>query len=86
MYISDRTEKMAKWHCSRNVCLPLMIIPVWMTVKLTTNRLEKASSEEELSQETIIQNLDPKEAHRLSRVRNIGIAVCYPNSAFNAQF
>jgi hypothetical protein len=29
-----------------------------------------------LAQETIIENLDPKEAERLSKVRNIGIAVC----------
>lgn len=28
-----------------------------------------------LSQETIVENLDPVEAARLSRVRNIGIAV-----------
>jgi elongation factor G len=28
-----------------------------------------------LSQETIVENLDPLEAKRLSRVRNIGIAV-----------
>lgn len=39
-------------------------------------RLEKASNKpEELTQEAIIDNLDPKEWERLSRVRNIGIAV-----------
>jgi hypothetical protein len=49
--------------------------------RLTVYRLEKASSDEPLSQETIIQNLDPKEAQRLSRVRNIGIAVGCANLA-----
>lgn len=38
-------------------------------------RLEKAADPAALAQETIIQNLDPKEAERLSKVRNIGIAV-----------
>ncbi|KAF2271178.1 elongation factor G, mitochondrial [Lojkania enalia] len=38
-------------------------------------RLEKAAADpSDLSQETIVANLDPKEAARLSRVRNIGIA------------
>ncbi|KAI9807851.1 MAG: Elongation factor G, mitochondrial [Sarcosagium campestre] len=36
--------------------------------------LESATAPETLAQETIIENLDPKEASRLSRVRNIGIA------------
>ncbi|KAI9682045.1 MAG: Elongation factor G, mitochondrial [Caeruleum heppii] len=36
--------------------------------------LEAAVEPEKLAQETIIQNLDPREAERLSRVRNIGIA------------
>ena len=41
------------------------------------NRLEKAAADPEaLSQDIIIQNLDPKEWQRLSKVRNIGIAVC----------
>lgn len=35
-----------------------------------------ASTPETLSQEAIIENLDPTEAARLDRVRNIGIAVC----------
>jgi hypothetical protein len=39
------------------------------------NRLEEAHEPEELAQETIIENLDPQEAARLSKVRNIGIAV-----------
>lgn len=43
---------------------------------LTVNSLEKAAAEPEgLSQEAIIDNLDPIEAARLSKVRNIGIAV-----------
>ena len=43
---------------------------------LTLHRLEEAHEPEELAQETIIENLDPREAARLSKVRNIGIAVC----------
>ncbi len=42
---------------------------------LTFPRLEEASDPDSLSQETIIENLSGEEAHRLSRVRNIGIAV-----------
>ena len=38
-------------------------------------RLEQAAVPEDLAQETIIDNLAPEEAQRLSRVRNIGIAV-----------
>ncbi|OCT54315.1 hypothetical protein CLCR_00982 [Cladophialophora carrionii] len=38
--------------------------------------LEEAQDDpDSLSQETIIHNLSPEEAHRLSKVRNIGIAV-----------
>ena len=37
--------------------------------------LEQALEPENLAQETIIDNLAPQEAERLSRVRNIGIAV-----------
>lgn len=36
---------------------------------------QAAEAPETLAQETIIENLSPKEAQRLSRVRNIGIAV-----------
>jgi hypothetical protein len=43
------------------------------------HRLEEAHEPEELAQETIIENLDPREAARLSKVRNIGIAVCFPS-------
>lgn len=39
------------------------------------HRLEEAHEPEEFAQETIIENLDPEEAARLSKVRNIGIAV-----------
>ena len=45
-----------------------------MTV-IDTSRLEEAAEPENLTQETIIENLAPQEAARLSRVRNIGIAV-----------
>lgn len=38
--------------------------------------MEKATADPStLSQETIVENLDPIEAARLARVRNIGIAV-----------
>lgn len=43
---------------------------------LLSNSLEAAAATPDaLSQEAIIDNLDPVEAERLSRVRNIGIAV-----------
>lgn len=38
-------------------------------------RLEEAHEPEVLTQETIIHNMSPEEMQRLSRVRNIGIAV-----------
>jgi hypothetical protein len=47
---------------------------------LTMHSLEEAHEPEELAQETIIENLDPQEAARLSKVRNIGIAVRPSNS------
>ena len=48
-----------------------------MILCLLCERLEEAQAEpESLAQETIIQNLDPREATRLGKVRNIGIAVC----------
>jgi hypothetical protein len=42
---------------------------------LTLARLEQAAEPENLPQEMIIDNLNPQEAARLQRVRNIGIAV-----------
>jgi len=42
-----------------------------------TYSLEQAMQQpSELSQQAIVDNLDPKEWARLDRVRNIGIAVC----------
>lgn len=42
-------------------------------------RLEKAAADPEtLTQTAIIENLNPQEAARLSKVRNIGIAVRSP--------
>lgn len=38
-------------------------------------RLEEAAEPESLTQEDIVANLSPQEAERLSKVRNIGIAV-----------
>ncbi len=38
-------------------------------------RLEEAAEPENLTQEDIVANLSPQEAERLSKVRNIGIAV-----------
>lgn len=46
---------------------------VWLICPFAIS-LEAAASEN-LSQEAIIENLDPVEAARLSKVRNIGIAV-----------
>ena len=44
---------------------------------LTVDRLEEAQdSPDTLAQETIIDNMSTEEAKRLSKVRNIGIAVC----------
>ena len=46
--------------------------------RLRNIRQEQAIEDPEaLSQETIVAKLDPKEWERLSRVRNIGIAVSY---------
>jgi hypothetical protein len=42
---------------------------------LIFRRLEEAQEPEALSQDTIIANMSAEEAQRLSRVRNIGIAV-----------
>ncbi len=53
-----------------------VLAPPWSKMNaLTLYRLEEAHEPEALAQETIIENLDPKEAARLSKVRNIGIAV-----------
>ena len=46
-------------------------------VKTNWSRLEQAAEPENLTQEAIIGNLAPQEAARLSRVRNIGIAVSH---------
>lgn len=59
--------------CSGNVSECLQTCP--LLGLLTVHRLEEAHEPEELAQETIIENLDPEEAARLSKVRNIGIAV-----------
>lgn len=50
-----------------------ILIGVWLICPSAIS-LEAAASEN-LSQEAIIENLDPVEAARLSKVRNIGIAV-----------
>jgi elongation factor G len=47
------------------------------------HRLEEAHEPEDLAQETIIENLDPEEAARLSKIRNIGIAVSLASSVDN---
>lgn len=43
---------------------------------LTASRLEEAQDPESLAQETIIDNMSTEESKRISKVRNIGIAVC----------
>lgn len=46
---------------------------------IAVRRMEKATADPStLSQEAIVENLDPVEAARLSKVRNIGIAVRRP--------
>ena len=45
-------------------------------------RLEEAVDPGALSQEKIVENLSPEEAKRLSKVRNIGIAVCVSATQF----
>ena len=47
---------------------------MWLSVNCII-RLDEAVEPENLAQKTIIDNLAPQEAQRLSRVRNIGIAV-----------
>lgn len=44
-------------------------------IEANFHRLEQATEPEKLDQEAIIENLSPQEAARLSRIRNIGIAV-----------
>lgn len=39
------------------------------------HRLEEAHEPEALAQETIIENMSTEESKRISKVRNIGIAV-----------
>ncbi|KAL6716638.1 Elongation factor G, mitochondrial [Lecanora helva] len=57
-------------RCSSGVCAYLLK----STRVNHFTRLEQAAEPEKLAQETIIDNLAPQEAARLSRVRNIGIA------------
>ena len=50
--------------------------PLWCYIlTLGLCSLEAAANPEDLAQDTILKNLDPAEAKRLSHVRNIGIAV-----------
>jgi hypothetical protein len=50
------------------------------------DRLEQAQEDpSQLSQEAIIEQLDPREQARLARVRNIGIAVSAPQSLLLSQ-
>ena len=51
-----------------------LVLTQLLTIQFLLYSLEAAASDN-LSQEAIIENLDPVEAERLSRVRNIGIAV-----------
>lgn len=67
------TQEIPEWHCYRCVCCsfrPIECRP------LTNPRLEQAMQQpSELSQQEIVDNLDPTEWARLDKVRNIGIAV-----------
>jgi len=67
-------EAWCRWGSCCNVCYSCTSrAEIWMLTFLS--RLEEASDPDSLSQETIIDNLSAEEAHRLSKVRNIGIAV-----------
>lgn len=57
-----------------------------MLAILMKDSLEKAAEDPmALAQQTIIENLDPREAERLSKVRNIGIAVREPFQCYEWQ-
>ena len=60
--------------CNRFWSLITVVLVIAFFVLFVVISLEAAASEN-LSQEAIIENLDPAEAARLSKVRNIGIAV-----------
>ncbi|KAL8837385.1 MAG: hypothetical protein Q9170_002556 [Blastenia crenularia] len=62
--------KSAVWSC----CFCVKSDFTHFKSKTDSGRLEQAAEPENLAQETIIDNLAPQEAARLSRVRNIGIA------------
>lgn len=48
---------------------------IWLLIRVLFSLEAAANNPENLTQANIIENLDPAEAARLSRVRNIGIAV-----------
>ena len=51
---------------------------------MTFHRLEEAEEEpDNLAQQTIIENMSTEEAARLSKVRNIGIAVSHKLEQFS---
>jgi hypothetical protein len=72
----------AKTECFHGGCC-VRIYPsrtIWKKIPFADNicvlRLEKAAADPEtLTQDAIIDNLNPEEHARLSKVRNIGIAV-----------
>ena len=64
----------AEGRCCR--CCGNVSMQVLMQTSSDKYRLEEAHEPEALAQETIIENMSTEESKRISKVRNIGIAVC----------
>lgn len=62
-------------NCISSVSVGFSALPKGFSMLMLAIRLDAAATPEKLSQEDIIENLDPAEAARLNKVRNIGIAV-----------
>lgn len=73
--ISHLTDDGRAEERSLELPLPCKVLSSEHVAQADLDSLEQAAEPENLAQETIIDNLAPQEAARLSRVRNIGIAV-----------
>lgn len=61
---------------ARSVCLPRVLYPFPQAWLIHVSSLKKAQADSAaLTPEYVAANMAPEEQHRLSRVRNIGIAV-----------
>ena len=63
-------------HCVCSVSVSFLVLFKEESLTPVFSLEAAASDPESLSQSAIIENLDPAEAVRLDRLRNIGIAVC----------